>query len=290
MPMYLDVGLLYYRRDIIRRLPDADAVEKRLQESMTWEEMAQLRTRLAYMNKPFYLFPAKDYEGLICNYLELAVGYDPEFLKSNTFDLHSPTAAKSLHMMVDFVKNGTTPQEVTDFDEFLCNKYMLDHDGVFVRSWPDFVKNLLSSYSDTTKLKYIATAPLPHFKGKPSTSVFGGWNLMVSKSSTKKNEAIEFIRFFQSETIQRMIFEHMGYLPAINSVYEDSLFLSTHHELQFFHQLLRRGFHRPALVEYTKVSDIISHFAHLAIKQEITVEQALTRTDELIRSNEVLIK
>ena len=128
-------------------------------------------------------------------------------------------------MMVDFVKNGTTPQEVTDFDEFLCNKYMLDHDGVFVHSWPDFVKNLLSSYSDTTKLKYIATAPLPHFRGKPSTSVFGGWNLMVSKSSTKKNEAIEFIRFFQSETIQRMIFEHMGYLPAINSVYEDSIFL-----------------------------------------------------------------
>ena len=81
MPMYLDIGLLYYRRDIIRKLPDADAVEKRLQESMTWEEMAHLRKRLAYMNKPFYLFPAKDYEGLICNYLELAVGYDPEFFK-----------------------------------------------------------------------------------------------------------------------------------------------------------------------------------------------------------------
>jgi hypothetical protein len=60
--------------------------------------------------------------------------------------------------------------------------------------------------------------------------------------------------------------------------------------LAFFHQLLRSGFHRPALVEYTKVSDIISHFAHLAIKQELSVDEALTRTDELIRSNEVLIK
>jgi len=87
-----------------------------------------------------------------------------------------------------------------------------------------------------------------------------------------------------------MIFERMGYLPAINSVYEDSVFLSTHNELSFFHRLLRRGFHRPALVEYTKVSDIISHFAHLAIKREISVDQALARIDELIRSNEVLIK
>jgi multiple sugar transport system substrate-binding protein len=290
MPMYLDVGLLYYRRDIIRKLPDADAIEKRLKESITWEEMALLRKRSAFRNKPFYLFPAKDYEGLVCNYLELAVGNDPDFLKSNKFNFLSPSAAKPLQMMVDFVKDGTTPRDVVDFDEFLCNKYMLDHDGVFVRSWPDFIKNMRSSYSDTSKLENIVEAPLPHFKGRPSTSVFGGWNLMVSKSSVKKKEAIEFIRFFQSETIQRMIYERMGYLPAINSVYEDSAFLSKHNELLSLHKLRSRGFHRPALVDYTKVSDIISHFAHLAIKREITVDEALIRIDEHIRSNEVMIK
>jgi multiple sugar transport system substrate-binding protein len=113
---------------------------------------------------------------------------------------------------------------------------------------------------------------------------------MVSKSSTKKAAAVEFIRFFQSEAIQRLILERTGYLPAINSVYEDSVFLRNHNELIFLHQLLRRGFHRPALVDYTKFSDVISHFANLAIKQEISVDEALSRTDELIRSNEVLIK
>jgi ABC-type glycerol-3-phosphate transport system substrate-binding protein len=193
-------------------------------------------------------------------------------------------------MMVDFVKNKTTPPEVVDFDEFLCDTYMLDHDAVFVRSWPDFVQSFRITYKDTAKLRYIAKAPLPHFEGKPPTSVIGGWNLMVSKSSTKKAAAIEFIRFFQSESIQRMIFERTGYLPAISSVYEDSAFVNTHNELPFFHQILRRGFHRPALVEYTKVSDIISHFENLAIKQELSVEEALALADELIRSNEALIK
>jgi len=290
MPMYLDIGLMYYRRDIIRMLPDGAAIEKRLQESISWKEMAQLHKRLEHMKKPFFIFPAKDFEGLVCNFLELAVGRDPDFLKANTFPVLSPPAVKSLQMMVDFVKDGTTPPEVIDFDEFLCNEYMLDHDAVFLRSWPDFVQSFRTSYSDTAKLQYIAKAPLPHFEGRPSTSVFGGWNLMVSKSSTKKEAAIEFIRFFQSETIQRMIFERTGYLPAINSVYQDSVFLNTHSELAFFHQLLRNGFHRPALVEYTKVSDIISHFSHLAIKRELSVKEALTRTDELIHSNEVLIK
>jgi multiple sugar transport system substrate-binding protein len=290
MPMYLDVGLMYYRRDIIRTLPDAAAIEKRLEESITWDELLRLRRRLGYMHRPFFMFPAKDFEGLVCNFLELAVGYDPDFLESNTFHLHSPAASRSLRMMVDFVKDGTTPQEVTDFDEFLCNTYMLDHDAVFVRSWPDFVQSFRTSYSDTAKLNLIAKAPLPHFPGRPPTSVFGGWNFMVSKSSTKKAEAIEFIRFFQSESTQRMIFERMGYLPAISSVYEDSVFRRTHTELPFFHQLLRHGFHRPALVEYTKVSDIMSHSLHLAIKQELSVDEALARIDGLIRSNEVLIK
>ena len=113
---------------------------------------------------------------------------------------------------------------------------------------------------------------------------------MVSKSSMKKKEAIEFIRFFQSDAVQRMIFERTGYLPAIRSVYEDSVFLRTHNEMIFFRKLLKRGFHRPALVDYTKVSDIFSYFAHQAIKQEMSVKEALRRTDELIRSNEVLIQ
>jgi multiple sugar transport system substrate-binding protein len=290
MPMYLDIGLLYYRRDIIRKLPDADAIEKRLQESITWEEMAHLRKRLGYLNKPFYLFPAKDYEGLICNYLELAVGYDPKFLQSNTIQVTLPASRNALQMMVNFVKDGTTPPEVTDFDEFRCNTYMLDHDAVFLRSWEDLVQNFRTAYRDTAKLRYIVKVPMPHFEGKPSSSIFGGWDFMISKSSTKKAAAIEFIKFYQRESTQRMIFERMGYLPAIQSVYEDTAFAKTHTDILFYRTMLRHGFHRPALVEYTRVSDIISHFAHLAIKQQISVEQALTRSDELIRSNEVLIK
>ena len=113
---------------------------------------------------------------------------------------------------------------------------------------------------------------------------------MISKSSTKKAAAIEFIKFYQSDHIQRMIFERMGYLPIINSLYSDTNFIQTHPEFNFYHGLLRRGFHRPVLVEYTRVSDIISHFIHLAIKREISVSEALSRADRMVQSKEVLIK
>ncbi|HEY6952969.1 MAG TPA: hypothetical protein VI758_11210, partial [Bacteroidota bacterium] len=32
MPMYIDIGLMYYRRDIIRRLPDGAAIDAEIQE------------------------------------------------------------------------------------------------------------------------------------------------------------------------------------------------------------------------------------------------------------------
>jgi len=290
MPMYLDIGVLYYRHDILRTLPDAVAIEKRLQESITWEELKRLRVRLGYMNKPFFIFPAKDFEGFLCNYLELAVGYDPKFLQSNTIPVTLPASKNALQMMVNFVKDGTTPPEVIDFDEVRCNTYMLDHDAVFLRSWEDLVQNFRTTYRDTAKLRLLTRVPMPHFEGRPSSSIFGGWNFMISKSSTKKAAAIEYIKFYQRESTQRMIFERMGYLPAIKSVYDDTAFAKTHADILFYRTMLQHGFHRPALVEYTRVSDIISHYAQLAIKQELSVDEALARADEMIRSNKVLIK
>jgi len=113
---------------------------------------------------------------------------------------------------------------------------------------------------------------------------------MVSKSSTKKEAAVEFIRFLQSDYSQRLLFERAGYMPVVNSVYQDSLFLVTHPELTFYKKIMQNGFHRPALVEYTKTSNIISHFIHLAIKQDLTVKDALRQANDMIQSNAILIK
>jgi multiple sugar transport system substrate-binding protein len=290
MPMYIDVGLMYYRKDIIRRLPNAEEVEQRLQSSISWDEMLKLRKQLHYEHKPFYIFQAKDYEGLVCNYFELAVSRNPDFFKNNSIPLISPAAEEALSTMVGFVETNVTPKAVLDFEENLSYRYMLDHDGVFVRGWPNFIENFRRFYPDTGKLSTIGRAPLPHFTGENPTSVLGGWNLMVSKSSTKKEAAVEFIRFLESDTIQRLLFERAGYMPVVNSVYQDSVFLVSHPELRFYKKIMQNGFHRPALVEYTKTSNIISHFLHLAIKQELSVKDALKQANTMIQSNAILIK
>ncbi len=290
MPMYLDVGVLYYRTDLIRKLADGKAVERRLQAGITWDELESLRGRMGYGRRPFYVFPAKAYEGLVCAFLEVAMGEDGSYLKDNRLQMSGPTAARALGRLSRFVRDGWTPLEAGGYDENQSYRWFLDNDAVFVRGWPNFIENFSGFYADTAKLRTVGRAPLPHVTGGSSRSVFGGWNLMVSRSSSKKAEAVEFIRYLQSAEAQRTLFELSGYIPVLAEVYRDSTLIAVHPELSFYHGLVQKGFHRPMIVDYTRTSDIASHFLHRAILGELSVDGALAQADAMIRSNSVLLK
>ncbi len=290
LPMYIDIGLMYYRRDIVRRLPDADAVEERLRASLTWDEMMKLRRRLGYSDRPFYIFQAKEYEGLICNFLEVAKSYDHGFELDTSFSLNSPAAATALQWLVSLVRSGASPADVAKFDENESYRYFLESDAVFVRGWPNFIENFSTFYGDSAKLRSVARAPLPHMAGSEPASVFGGWNLMLSRSSAKKREASQFIEYLQSEEAQRILFELGGFIPINTHVYADTALVASHPELVFYHSLLERGFHRPALVEYTKTSDVLSHYLNKAIEQTIQPSAALEDARRMIESKAVLLR
>ncbi len=291
MPLYIDIGVMYYRTDIIDRLPNAEEIDRKLQGSIGWDELLKLRSSLNYGKKPFYIFQANDYEGLICNYFEIINSLQPGFFSANRIDLRSDVAKRSLQYLVDLVHTQqVSPLRVTEFDENKSYEFMLDSDAVFVRGWPNFVENFRKIYSDTSKFRSIGRAALPHFPGKQPTSVYGGWNLMVSKFSTKKEAAIEFIRFLQTEESQKMMFEMGGYIPVNSGIYRDTAYMDLHPDLGYYKGLVDRGFHRPFIEDYTRISDIISYFIHRAIKKEITVDEALDRASAMIDSKALLIR
>jgi multiple sugar transport system substrate-binding protein len=291
MPLYIDIGLMYYRKDIIDRLPDARHVEEELEGSMPWPDFRRLRERIGLDRKPYYVFQADDYEGLVCNYLELLAGLDPEAVATDHIDLGSDAARSALQMMVDLVhKDGISPPAVTDFDENLSYSFMLENDAVFVRGWPNFVENFRKTYPDTAKLASIRKAALPHFPSHEPTSVLGGWNLMLSKQSTRKAEAVEFIRFAGTKEAEQILYEAEGFLPVTRDIYQDTAYMRGHPDLAYYHTLLERGFDRPAMVDYTRISDILSYYIHRAIRQDLSVEDALKQASEMVNSNKVLIK
>jgi multiple sugar transport system substrate-binding protein len=150
-----------------------------------------------------------------CCLIRSELGQDRQFFTRLPLDFERPEPRRALTMLVEFVHNdGISPAAVSDFDELTSYTQMLDEDGVFVRGWPNFLESYRVRYKHPEKFELVERAPLPHFEGKPPVSVFGGWNLMISKNSPRKKEALELARFFQREEMQKVMFELGGYSPT----------------------------------------------------------------------------
>ncbi len=288
IPFYIDIGLMYYRADLLRKLPDASEIEKKLKDSISWNEFMQLGKRPELASYPFYLFPADNFEGLICCFAEAVNSPLISIERQNAMDLNTEQTRRGLRLLVDLVNRyRLTPSVVTEYKEVDVYQYALERDAVFFRGWPGNLRPYANAYPE--KVGSLGMAALPHFENAASSSVFGGWNLMISKESEKKAEALEFLKFVSSKEVQQMFYNEAGYLPTNRTVYEDAAFLAANPELQYLHSLLERGIHRPSLVEYTKISDILSSYINRAIKQEMPVEAALQAAQDMIRSQKVLI-
>jgi multiple sugar transport system substrate-binding protein len=285
IPMYIDVGLLYYRADLMKQLRPDPAFEARLRASLTWDEFREVGRDARAKGWPFYFFQANDYEGLTCNFFELIAGQDDRFFTHRPIDFERPEPRRALEVLVDFAsRDGISPREVCEFDEIQSYTQMLEHNGVAVRGWPNFLESYRRWFADTLKLDLVQRAPLPHFRGHRQVSVFGGWNFMVSRFSARKKEAVELARFFQRVDMQKILFEVGGYIPTNMKVYGDSAYMHRHPILQYYAGLIGNGFHRPALMEYTKMSDIVSHAANRAVKGEISIDSALHDMNAQIRA------
>lgn len=290
VPMYLDISMMFVREDMLMEMPDYENILDKLKNSMTWDEFIELGQKFIGTDNPYYLFPAADYEGLICSYFELILSLDKDFFGREEISFDNHAGLTSLNLLSSLInKHKLTPPVVTEFKERNCYQYFLENDGIFLRGWPSFEKDSKNLLQDPSKKYKIKKAALPHFGNEP-LSVYGGWNLMVSKFTEHKREAVEFIKYFTSDEAQRIMFELGGYLPVTKELYQDSTLNAVNGDLQYLKTLLDRGAHRPFLEDYTRISDIVSYYVNKTLKKEIEPQEALRNIDEMIRNNKVIIK
>jgi ABC-type glycerol-3-phosphate transport system substrate-binding protein len=141
---------------------------------------------------------------------------------------------------------------------------------------------------DKDKEQNLKRMPIPFYPGGRPASAFGGWNLMVSKASTKKEAVVDFIKYLLKDESQEIFYTKGGYYPITNSFYTDSLYLRKYPEIKTIKELMKTGVHRPSQEQYTKDSKIMSRYFNLAIKGRLTVDEALKSVDASIESEKNL--
>ena len=291
VPLYIDIAVMFYRDDLLKKLPDHSKNVDELNHSITWEKFIELHQKITKTKNPFYIFQADDYEGLLCTFMELMANQNnPIIDKDGKILVNSSEGKKSLQLLVDLVnKYGVSPKDVTYLKENESFRFFAKHDGLFLRTWSSMVDDKVEYLTDEMRSN-LRMAPLPHFQNSNPAAVYGGWNLMISKFSEKIPEVIKFVKFLLSKESQRIMYEEGGYLPINKKLYDDAAFVNKHKEIEFFEELNKIGVHRPFMEGYTNVSDILSYFINRAIKGEISVDKALEEAELKIKEKAILVK
>ncbi|MEL6823466.1 MAG: extracellular solute-binding protein, partial [Calditrichota bacterium] len=287
LPLYIDVGLMYYRQDLLDKIRRDHPVHQLNERSITWQDMLSLKKELPE-DASLYLFPGKAYEGLVCSFIELTGSLGGSIMKGDSVNLNTSEARQALALLTDLInKYNATPEEVINYDEILAYNHAIDKDALFFRGWPGFLEQM-----DSIAGKYlqIRKAPLPHFSGSNPKAVFGGWNIMVSRYTQHLPETIEFLRFLQKPQNQMLLFENGGYIPINLLCYEDSAFIQRNPSINQYRRLLENGMHRPTSVNYTQISDILSYYLNMALKQKLSVDDALMKANHHINLQRVMVQ
>jgi multiple sugar transport system substrate-binding protein len=289
VPLDLVQGVMYYREDLLKNMSGGNEIIRALQSSMSWPEFLLLKDRLKWRG-PFFVFPAAEYEGLICSYVEILLGLKLDYFSTVGFNFETQEARDALQLMVDLVqKYKAAPEVVTKFTEVSSYEYYVKNDGLFIRGWNTYDKDFQNAPYDKEKERHLRKAPLPHISlGRPA-SVFGGWNLMVSKFSKKKDAVIDFVKFLLRDESQEVFYSQAGFYPVTASFYNDSLSLQRHPEIAGIKEMMRAGVHRPPQKDYTNYSTIMAHYFVMAIRNEISVDEALESVNKAIHGGKSLV-
>ncbi len=259
LPVRTDVGLLYYRSDLLRSAG--------LEPPQTFAELTRAAHRLQAPPSVWgFVWQGKQYEGLVCNYLEVLYGCGGFWVDPVTLEvgLDRPQAIEALSFMIGCVRGeAVSPPGITTYEEEESRRLFQDGRAVFLRSWPYAWQ--LAQRQDSPLRGRVGVLPMVHAPGGSSSGTLGGWGLGVSVYSRHPGIAAEFIRVITSLEGQRLLCAPTGYAPARKEAYTDPELLAANPFLVEFERLHAHAALRPPIPRYALASDILQRHLSAAL-------------------------
>ncbi len=277
-PLVADMGLLYWRKDLMSSPPK------------TPYELIKLTEKLISQGKVKYgyVWQGRQYEGLSCVFLELIEGFGGKWLsKTNEVGLNNKEAKEVASWLRDLIERGITPASVTNFSEPEALQAFKSGEAALMRNWPYAYAELQKE--DSNVKNKIGITTMISKKGGETTSTLGSWGFVVLKTSKHPDKAIKVIKFLTSETSQRDLFISYGYTPTKASLYKDKNLLETSPILPELARALEATKPRPETPFYAQLSDILQRELSSILTGQNNVEDAMnnahSKTVKILRSS-----
>ncbi|ORX79595.1 periplasmic binding protein-like II [Anaeromyces robustus] len=273
LPLYSDHGIMLYRKDLL------DKYNKTIPE--TWDELENTALYIMKMEKlngnmnlEGYAGQFKAYEGLTCNIYEWIYSFrDNKDSKLNFFN--DPSSLQALKKLISFFKNSTISNEALIYDESHSLYKWEEGNVLFLRNWPNSIRNTKESFKVSGHNFTFGTTILPGNKKGISASTLGGWNLGVSKYSNNPSITAKVVEFLTGKQSQKERALNFGLLPTIESLYYDKevcsvIMCSLYKKIQ--------SINRPTNDEnYLEYSKTIYESIYKSLENSITPEEAINK-------------
>jgi multiple sugar transport system substrate-binding protein len=265
-PLRTDLGVLYYRTDIISKAPS------------TFDELTSMAKSNASKAKIGYAWQGSQYEGLVCDFVEVLAGYGGSVLDPNDskkVTVNSAEGLQALNEMISWV--GTiSPTSITTFTEEPCRQAFQNGDAIFMRNWPyayslgnDASKSKIAGKFDITSMPYGGSSTTGH-------SCVGGWNMAINAFTKHQDAAWSFMKYMLGTDAQKLLATQGSFTPALKSTYDDADVQTKQPLFKKLQPILQNSLPRPVSPVYPDLSNIIQGHVHQALTKAATPASALS--------------
>jgi trehalose/maltose transport system substrate-binding protein len=276
LPWFLDVGLLYYRTDLL--------AAHGAQPPKTWEELTNTASRIQEAERKAgnaqlwgYVWQGRAYEGLTCNALEWIASHGGGRIvdEQGAVNMANPKAAAALDLAAGWV-GSITPPGVLNYAEEDARGVFQSGNAVFMRNWP-YAWSLAQS-SDSPVRGKIGIAPLPASEEGRSSAALGGWQLAASRYSRHPEAAASLALYLTSAAEQKRRAIEGSFNPTRQELYHDPEIVAANPLFAELEPVLESAVARPSTVlgsSYSRVSAEFWQAVHSVLAGEEKAAPAL---------------
>jgi multiple sugar transport system substrate-binding protein len=218
LPFTTDVGLLYYRSDLVS--------PSRLAKVHTFRELMGLaasivRSRPAGVTEG-YVGQFDDYEGLTVNALEAIWSRNKNAFGGNGTVADQAAVSAGLSDLANAFTTNVIPSSETTYQEEQAAADFADGKAVFMRNWPIWYTRIKSGPTLAGEPEAAKVVKYVHVQAFPFPSVLGGQDLAVATSSRNPNAALKVIQYLTSASAERCLLAVGGFPATQASAYSSS--------------------------------------------------------------------
>jgi len=275
MPWFADVGLLYYRKDLLRK--------HGLDVPRTWGELAAAAKRIQDAERAAgnarmwgFVWQGRAYEGLTCDALEWVASQGGGRIvePDGTISVDNPRAARALADAARWV-GSISPRGVLNYAEEEARGVFQSGNAVFMRNWP-YARALAESEGSPVRGR-VGVAALPADVG-----VLGGAQLAVSRYSRHPRLAASLVMALTGRAEQKRRALAGGFNPTMPGLYRDADIRRANPYYDVMARALAHAVARPAAVagtRYNRVSSAFANAAHAVLAGQADAATALRSLD-----------